>query len=235
MGQNMRTFTALALSYTLFQSLTLLLDSSQVALAGTPASDCVKFHLSPYMTDHFNRIIQTSLSEQLAASVCQGVTTEQEATSIRECTSGLLFDRDSFGRVTQTKISEDTVLSTCAIRRPSPVEPRQSLRGSSVYARNNCRYPIQIALHYRKLSGNWMTEGWWNIDGNTGSYLSDGNGRIGSNNDIMYAYAKTQAGHRGYVWEGDKYFTLKSQSLPMKQRTLSHDKDGDYIVSFDCD
>jgi uncharacterized membrane protein len=232
MEKTMKKFTALILSCTLVQSLAILLDPTQVALAGTPASDCVSGLL--YDTDRWGRATRTSLSEQLAASVCQGVTTKNESTSIRECVSGLLYNIDSWGRATRTEISENTAISTCAIRRSSPAAQQRQPQGR-VFVANRCKYPVRIAVRYQNLSGDWQTGGWWSFEGGEVSRITRDGTEVRTSNGIMYVYAKIKDGYPAGVWSGEEYRQFKNESLPMQERNLSRDKDGDYIVELTCD
>lgn len=62
---------------------------------------------------------------------------------------------------------------------PNPNPSRQSSpNGREFYFRNNCPYPIRLVMHYRELSGEWTTKGWWNFNANSGSYLASNGQRI---------------------------------------------------------
>lgn len=101
------------------QPLAVFLSAPQIALADTPASTCVNGLL--YRSSTFGTT-RTSLSEQLAATVCKGVTTQQESDSVRSCVVSLLFTTSTF-ETRRTQTSEDTALSTCSISRNVPQNP----------------------------------------------------------------------------------------------------------------
>ena len=112
-----KTLNLVLLSFVLGQPLSLLLSDSQPALAGTHASDCVK-----------GVLYSTGVSEQTAAIVCKGVTTEQELNSVQDCVKSLLYDtkRNSWrsgSRTERNSISEETAATTCSIA--SSVQPGQ--------------------------------------------------------------------------------------------------------------
>lgn len=112
---------------------------------------------------------------------------------------------------------------------------RQVNSSRQVYFKNKCKFPIRLALRYRKPSDEWVTGGWWNFEGNEKAVLSRNQIRIRSDNSIFYYYAEiTQEPHTNYRWSGDEEKKLRRRKLPMRQVKLSPDSDGDYVLSISC-
>ncbi len=103
--------------------------------------------------------------------------------------------------------------------------------------KNNCRYPVRLAIHYRKINGEWTTEGWWNIAPFKETYLASKGTRLTTNNSIWYYYAETTDGSRRY-WKGD--YSIKfsrtflgssfESILPMKKMQDNED-DNNWSIS----
>ena len=103
--------------------------------------------------------------------------------------------------------------------------------------KNNCRYPVRLAIHYRKTNGEWTTEGWWNIAPFKETYLASKGTRLTTNNSIWYYYAETTDGSRQY-WKGDYpisfgtfFGTSFERKLPMRKM---QDNKGDKNWSISC-
>lgn len=97
---------------------------------------------------------------------------------------------------------------------------------------NNCKHKAKLALHYRKLDGNWSTNGWWEINGNSWRYLTFKDGSyVKTNNSIFYYYAEAADG--SFYWSGgNKNYTLNGKNLAMKK---IEDKSGDSELTLSCD
>lgn len=131
------------------QPLAVLLNPPQIALAaGTPASSCVNGLL--YRSGNFGEKTRTEISEQLASTVCNGVTTEQESSSVQSCVTSLLFSTGNFGDISRTQTGEATAGSICSISHNVPqsavpsVQPGQVIiiPGSSIVRQSS---PQQLA------------------------------------------------------------------------------------------
>jgi hypothetical protein len=123
-GKSMKKLNPVLLAWVFVQSSVAVLSMPQTVLANTNASSCVNGLLYQRATFGSTR---SEVSEWLAATVCRGVATEQEASSVQRCVRSLLFTPQTFGsRRNQT--SEDTAVSTCSINRSAPqnsVQPSQ--------------------------------------------------------------------------------------------------------------
>jgi uncharacterized membrane protein len=105
-----------------------------------------------------------------------------------------------------------------------------------VYFSNQCRFPVRLALHYRNQSDEWVTDGWWDIDGGKKTFLSTTNEqRITSNHSTFYFFAEILADpQKSITWAGDKEITFQDRSLRMLQQTLTVNSDGNYVLSIGC-
>ena len=100
--------------------------------------------------------------------------------------------------------------------------------------KNNCRYPVRLAIHYRKTNGEWTTEGWWNIAPFQETYLASKGTRLTTNSSIWYYYAETTDGS-GEYWKGDYpisfgtfFGTSFERKLPMRKM---QDNDNNWSIS----
>ncbi|MBD1847240.1 DUF1036 domain-containing protein [Cyanobacteria bacterium FACHB-63] len=108
-------------------------------------------------------------------------------------------------------------------------------RGAGIYFHNRCRYPVQLAVRYQTISGDWMTGGWWSFSGDESAFLAEDGENFRTNNPIAYYYAEIVRGrHEGVNWKGDNYRTFRGRSLPMRKVTLSEDGNR-YSFSIHCD
>lgn len=120
----MKKLNSVFLAWVFAQSSVAVLSMPQTALADTPTSNCVNGLLYRRATFGSTR---SEVSEWLAATVCRGVATEQEASSVQSCVMSLLFTPQTFGD-RRNETSEDTAASTCAVNRNAPqdsVQPSQ--------------------------------------------------------------------------------------------------------------
>ncbi|MBV7333778.1 DUF1036 domain-containing protein [Chloroflexi bacterium TSY] len=114
-----------------------------------------------------------------------------------------------------------------------PNIPSPTSAGHDFYIQNNCLQSIRVALRYRHLSGEWRTEGWWNVDAQEGIYLASDGQSIKSNYHSFYYYAELP-NVSGYRWSGDKKVEFNGTTLSMIEQTIVLDDDGNFVLSFDC-
>lgn len=121
---------------------------------------------------------------------------------------------------------------------------------STLSIKNECRYPIFVAVHYKSMRcqeypGNhsclseyipddklWVTDGFWRLNPGQTSYIKD------TRNRYLYTYAETDDNFTGgsanrMTWSGDKYFTIKGRSLGFKQIDIGA-KSTQYTHRFTC-
>lgn len=95
---------------------------------------------------------------------------------------------------------------------------------------NNCRHPVNLAMHYKTVVGSWSTNGWWTVRGNASRYLTFDDGSYAtSNSSTFYYYAKFNDG--SYVWEGKYKYAFNGDMLPMRK---AEDKEGDSEWAISC-
>jgi len=105
-----------------------------------------------------------------------------------------------------------------------------SSSGFSFHVKNHCRHPIQLAIRYRQLNGDWRTGAWWSFDGGESSYLASDGARVLTKNSVFYYYAETKDGR--LHWSGDDLdVRVSGRSLAMAEM---RDNEGDSEVSFSC-
>lgn len=74
---------------------------------------------------------------------------------------------------------------------------------------NDTKSLIGISLGYRE-SGNWITEGWWQIPGETCAALVDGD------LDSRYYYLFAEDADRGGQWRGDIYMCTSDREFKIE-------------------
>lgn len=102
-----------------------------------------------------------------------------------------------------------------------------SERGYGIIVNNKCHKKVDIAIHYKNMSGNWVSDGWWNLSPYESTYLGDGGNRIKTNQPVMYYYAKSHNGE----WTGNYPRTFQGTTYDMVKIT---DNDGDTEFSLTC-
>jgi len=101
-----------------------------------------------------------------------------------------------------------------------------------IYVKNECSRSIELLLRYPKQNGSWITDGWWSLDPNEGTYLlSSSDTRIKSISSTFYLYAKGGS----LEWTGDYNQPFQGNTFPMRKVTLSLDDDGDWPLYLTCD
>lgn len=90
-------------------------------------------------------------------------------------------------------------------------------KGYAFHITNSCSHPINLAVSYRDVTGEWINRGWYSFEPNERSYLSDDKGRnILTNNATWYYYAKS-ADSSNIEWSGKDVLAFGAQRLPMKR------------------
>lgn len=69
--------------------------------------------------------------------------------------------------------------------------------------KNRCSHPIQLAINYQDIMGNWKMKYWYTLSSNEESFLAASNGKnLTTTSSILYYYAKA-TDNSGLVWEGN--------------------------------
>lgn len=111
------------------------------------------------------------------------------------------------------------------------------INARQVYFSNQCRFPVRLALSYNEPSGQWVTQGWWDIDANRNTLLASNNQNIRSNNSAFFYYAEiAQEPYTNYSWSGngERDLDFQGRTLRMRQVNLSLNSDGNYVLAIDC-
>jgi len=94
---------------------------------------------------------------------------------------------------------------------------RQANCGTAIEFTNSCAHPVQIAIMYQDVSGQWAREGWWSFSSRETSTLQLTNGNtVSTNNARMYFYAEATDGS-GVVWNGATRANVGARSLAMQE------------------
>jgi uncharacterized membrane protein len=101
-----------------------------------------------------------------------------------------------------------------------------------VYFVNTCNRRIQTAVHFRDLSGNWITEGWWTLEPGEQAFVAQ------TTNRIFYMYAESigPVANRIY-WDGSvRYFNIRGSrdSYGFRQRNMDMNTFGRWTERFNC-
>jgi uncharacterized membrane protein len=103
-------------------------------------------------------------------------------------------------------------------------------QGYRFHVANDCRHPIRIAIHYKKVGGEWFTEGWWEVAAKSSRYLSYSDGTFPRTDDsVVYYFAETQ--DRTLYWGGAHKVLFDGRPLSMAQY---EDTEGDTDWGLSC-
>lgn len=99
----------------------------------------------------------------------------------------------------------------------STIQHLESLvHGHYLYLQNNCSQPIRFALQYTSTFREVVENGYWDLNANSGSYLTVDDRRIILvESDILY-YARTTSGPVKY-WRGSEIVKINDEELSMKR------------------
>lgn len=101
-----------------------------------------------------------------------------------------------------------------------------------IYFRNKCNRQIQTAIHYKALSGTWVTEGWFLLDPGERAYVAN------TRNTIYYSYAESiDPVSRRLHWSGDDVFDYirgSSYDYGFKKQEYRLGEWGSWTESFTC-
>lgn len=80
-----------------------------------------------------------------------------------------------------------------------PSTTSQSQQFSTIYFKNNCPYPLQVAVHFRDLNNQWQTKAWYSFAPNEKAARLGG---VETKNRYIYYYGETTDGSN-LVWNGN--------------------------------
>jgi len=95
---------------------------------------------------------------------------------------------------------------------------------------NECNQPVRVAIHYKDVTDNWRTEGWWTFNAGEPGYLTDpSNVRLITRKVTWYYYAEG-VNDKSLVWKGNNIFKLNGADIPMVE--LKDDGgDSDWVLT----
>lgn len=111
------------------------------------------------------------------------------------------------------------LIAECSI-----VPPKGGGQGGKLIFKNNCIFPVRLAVRFRDLLGQWVTRGWYNVLSGKHTTLA---GKVStdlllSTNRLWYYYAECTGGGT-CVWSGQHVREFRGRSLAMmEQRTSGH-------------
>ena len=108
-----------------------------------------------------------------------------------------------------------------------------SNRPGYIFFRNNCNSPVRLALSYKNKSGQWVQKKWWNFGANERNFLNSGGQRLSSNNTYFYYYVEATDGSNR-KWSGDENINFNGTTLPTKEKKLSRDAQGNWVIGIKC-
>jgi Protein of unknown function (DUF1036) len=111
------------------------------------------------------------------------------------------------------------------------IESINTYTGYKLQLSNECSYPIELAVKYQDVNGNWQTVGWWNFDAEDKAFLLLSNSPVRLKNPNIYFFAKTNT---GMTWSGDYTVTYDNQALNMRAFQLPLTDDYHYEISVIC-
>lgn len=112
---------------------------------------------------------------------------------------------------------------------PEPLQPP----GRDLFFINGCRKPVRLLVRHQKYLGDdWITRGWWSVDGNESTYLNSSGRKIRLTNKIVYYYARST--DRSSLWTGDEDKRFGNKTYPMREETLSVNGAEDYVLKITC-
>lgn len=119
--------------------------------------------------------------------------------------------------------------------KPSPPKPPKrkpppAPTATGFWISNSCHEPIQLALHYERTDGIWVTEGWWKYAPGEAAYLADeDSNNLKSTVTTWFFYAKSAS----YEWAGSEVLDGprgEADLSMIKQNTQR----GDYELNLTC-
>jgi len=96
-----------------------------------------------------------------------------------------------------------------------------------IYIHNKCHKPIYVAICYKDLESQWVTDGWFNIAPDKKEWV------VKTKNPIYYYYAKSHDGT--FRWDGDEtYQKVRGKKYGFGKKNITTTKYGTWTQSFTC-
>lgn len=100
--------------------------------------------------------------------------------------------------------------------------------GYQIAVNNKCSVEAKFALHYKKLSGEWQSVGWYSVPAGARRTLRSDGAFILSNNMVFYYYAKMSTGP---AIDGDQYVSLNGEGWMFRKYVKERGSDDVYEVA----
>ena len=113
------------------------------------------------------------------------------------------------------------------------IEERETF---NFWVANNCQWTsIYLAIRYRDMSDNWVSECWWNLDPGDSFYLRDDGNTLTTTNKVWYYYAESTDGEKFWIGtdSDDVMSGCGGQNLEMRKKNYV-DRDGDLSLTLTC-
>jgi len=143
-------------------------------------------------------------------------------------TTRVIVDAREDHIIKKDKATADEILSQ--IRIALARKDLQEELYSKVFAKNNCRRPIYVAVRY--LAGknepeHWQTRGWFNLAAGQKKHIVD------THNRYLYFYAETRLQDKIY-WGGEEFHWFEGERFGFFKADIG-DTSQDVTQSFKCD
>lgn len=99
------------------------------------------------------------------------------------------------------------------------VEEKKSTDTNFIYFTNKCNKDIELYVHFMNTSGDWETSGSWDFSAKESSYLSSSDGRLKTNNSILFY----QVSGDDIDFSGDYKFKNDGETYYMKKISDNYD------------
>lgn len=95
---------------------------------------------------------------------------------------------------------------------------------------NKCDEPLNLAINYKNLNDDWVTDGWWTLQPGESANVAN------TKNNIFYYYGVTQ--DNDYVWEGTDTFQKvngTNKSYGFREFDMNMKNWGNFEFRWECD
>lgn len=116
-------------------------------------------------------------------------------------------------------------------RLPTDSAEEAETRGFNIHLENKCNHPINCAIHFKDLNGQWVTEAWYHFDPYESYYLASNGDRLLTNDSVYYFYAETTDGSQISWAADDNYYWIGLVKYGMRK---AEDASGETELSLTC-
>lgn len=104
--------------------------------------------------------------------------------------------------------------------------------GHSLVVFNETNHPVTLAIRYKHHSGNWTTDGWWDVDANdvTSGLITDEELEAILTEATLYYYAEA-TDESNWIWMGEHSFDFEDDNIMMIKTSLYLNSSGEYVLN----